>query len=154
MVSCCHIVGRSAFCQVHVYIAHVNAIHGGEIFAASVYWKVFGTLSFLLYFRLPSTFLPSKSRSITTLGTRWHDFFFFFNTLFRYFINLFYSFHYIPFPFLNGCRLRNSRKGTLCPFSVPIHLKKKKKKKKGHHAEPTGILCFPTGEMFETELTE
>ena len=35
----------------------------------------FGTLSLLLYFRLPSTFLPSKGRSITTLGTRWHDFF-------------------------------------------------------------------------------
>ena len=147
MVSCCHIVGRSAFCQVHVYIAYVNAIHGGEIFAASVYWKVFGTLSFLLYFRLPSTFLPSKSRSITTLGTRWHAFFF--NTLFRYFINLFYSCHYIPFPFLKGCRLG---KVHIVPIQCSHSLKKKERK--GHHAEPRGILCFPTGEMFETELTD
>ena len=37
----------------------------------------FGTLSLLLYFQLPSTFLPSKGRSITTLGTRWHDFFYY-----------------------------------------------------------------------------
>ena len=37
----------------------------------------FGTLSLLLYFRLPSTFLPSKGRSITTLGTKWHDFFYY-----------------------------------------------------------------------------
>ena len=32
----------------------------------------FGTLSLLLYFQL-----PSKGRSITTLGTRWHDFFYY-----------------------------------------------------------------------------
>ena len=30
---------------------------------------------FLLYFWLPSTFLPSKDMSITTFGTRRHDFF-------------------------------------------------------------------------------
>ena len=64
----------------------------------------FGTLSLSLYFRLPSTFLPSKGRSITILGTRWHDFFI---TLFRYFINLFYS-----FPFLEGYRLE---KGHVVP---------------------------------------
>ena len=34
-------------------------------------------LYLLLYFRLPSTFLPSKARSIITLGTRWHDFFYY-----------------------------------------------------------------------------
>ena len=128
MVSCFHIVGRSTFCQVHVYIAYVNAIHGGEIFAASVYWKVFGTLSFLLYVRLPSTFLPSKNRSITTLGTRWHDFFFFFlDTLFRYFINMSYSFHYISFPFLKGCRFE---KGHIVPVLCSHSLNKTNKKKK------------------------
>ena len=35
----------------------------------------FGTLSLLLYFWLPLTFLPSKGRSITTLGTRCMIFF-------------------------------------------------------------------------------
>ena len=40
-------------------------------------------------FPLPSTFLPSKGRSIATLGTRWHDFFI---TLFKYFINFFILF--------------------------------------------------------------
>ena len=74
---------------------------------------------------------------------------FFFNTLFRYFINLFYSFHYIPFPFLKGCRLE---KGHIVPVQCSHSLKKKERK--DHHAEPTGILCFATGEMFETEFTD
>ena len=82
----------------------------------------FGTLSLPLYFQLPSTFLPLKGRSITTLGTRWHDFFI---TLFRCFIKLFYSFYYTSFPLFKGCRLE---KGSLCPFCVPIHKKKEKKK--------------------------
>ena len=42
------------------------------------------TLSLPLYFQLPSTFLPSKGKSITTLGARWHDFFFI--RLFRCFL--------------------------------------------------------------------
>ena len=91
----------------------------GSVMVSSLLLPAFGTLSFLLYFRLPSTFLPSKGRSITTLGTRWHDFFYY---LFRYFIILFYSFHCLSFPFL---RDSDSRKGTLCPFCVPIHKKKK-----------------------------
>ena len=36
---------------------------------------------------------------------------------FRYFINLFYSFDCLSFPFLRDA---DSRKGTLCPFCVPI----------------------------------
>ena len=47
----------------------------GSVMVSSPLLLTFGTLSLLLYFRLPSTFLPSKGRSITTLGTRWHDFF-------------------------------------------------------------------------------
>ena len=37
---------------------------------------------------------------------------FFFITLFRHFIKLFYSFHYTSFPFLKGCRLE---KGHIVP---------------------------------------
>ena len=77
----------------------------GSVMVSSPLLLAFGTLSLLLYFRLPSTYLPSKGRSITTLGTRWHDFFFFFITFFRYFTKLFYSLHYTSFPFLKGCRL-------------------------------------------------
>ena len=97
----------------------------GSVMVSSLLLPTFETLSLLLYFRLPSTFLPSKGRSITTLGTRWHDFFSI--TLFTYFITLFYSFHCLSFPFL---RDTDSRKGTLCPFCVPIHKTSKKKKKK------------------------
>ena len=88
----------------------------GSVMVSSFLLPAFGTLSLLLYFRLPSTFLPSKGKSITTLGTRWYDFFFYYP--FRYFINLFYSFHCLSFPFLRDA---DSRKGTLCPFCVPIH---------------------------------
>ena len=45
----------------------------------------------------------------------------FFITLFRYFINLFYSFHCL---FLLFLRDADSRKGTLWPFCVQIHKKK------------------------------
>ena len=79
----------------------------------------FGTLSLLLYFRL-----PSKGWSTTTLGTRWHFYFFFFFTLFRYFIN-FYCFHYISYTFVKGCRLE---KGHIVPVLCSHSLKKKKKK--------------------------
>ena len=47
----------------------------GSVMVSSPLLLAFGTLSLLLYFQLPSTFLPSKGRSITTLGTRCHDFF-------------------------------------------------------------------------------
>ena len=56
---------------------------------SSLLLPTFGTLSLPLYFRLPSTFLSSKGRSIATLGTRWHDFFI---ALFKYFINFFILF--------------------------------------------------------------
>ena len=52
---------------------------------------------------------------------------FFLITLFRYFIKLFYSFHYISFPFLKGCRLE---KGHIVPVLCFPFIKKKKKKKK------------------------
>ena len=81
----------------------------GSVMVSSLLLPAFGTLSLLLYFRLPSTFLPSKGRSITTLGTIWHDFFI---TLFRYFIFLLYSFHCLSFPFPKGCRLE---KGHIAP---------------------------------------
>ena len=48
----------------------------GSVMVSSLLLPTFGTLSLPLYFRLPLTFLPSKGRSITTLGARWHDFFF------------------------------------------------------------------------------
>ena len=88
--------------------------------ASSLLLPAFGSLSLLLYFLLPSTFLSSKGRSITTLGTRRHDFFFI--NVFGYFF-LFYSFHCLSFPFPRDA---DSRKGTLYPFCVPIHKKKKK----------------------------
>ena len=68
----------------------------GSVMVSSPLLPVFGTLSLLPYFRFPSTFLPSKGRSITTLGTRWHDFFI---NLFRYFykIVLFFSLHFFSF---------------------------------------------------------
>ena len=86
----------------------------GSVMVSSLLLPTFGTLSLPLYFRLPSTFLPSKGRSITTLGARWHDFFFlhflgFLLTLCRYFIKLFYS---TSFPFFKGCRLE---KGHIVP---------------------------------------
>ena len=49
----------------------------GSVMVSSLLLPTFGTLSLPLYFRLPSTFLPSKGRSIATLGTRWHDFFYY-----------------------------------------------------------------------------
>ena len=87
----------------------------GSVMVSSLLLPTFRTLSLPLYFRLPSTFLPSKGRSITTLGARWHDFFFitlfrcFLLTLFRYFMKLFY---YTSFPFFKGCRLE---KGHIVP---------------------------------------
>ena len=44
----------------------------GSVMISSLLLPTFGTLSLLLYFRL-----PSKGRSITTLGTRWHDVFYY-----------------------------------------------------------------------------
>ena len=47
----------------------------GSVTVSSLLLPAFGTLSLLRHFRLPTTFLPSRERSITTLGTRWHDFY-------------------------------------------------------------------------------
>ena len=94
----------------------------GSVMVSSLLLPVFGTLSLLLYFRLPSTFLPSKGRSITTLGTRWHDFF---HYSFRYFINLFVFFTAFLFLFLG----MQTRERAHCARSV-FPFKKKKKKKR------------------------
>ena len=95
----------------------------GSVMVSSPLLLTFGTLSLLLYFRLPLTFLPSKGRSITTLGTRWHDFFFI--TLFRYFtIVLFFTLHF--FSFSQGMQ---TRERAHCARSVFPFIKKKKKKK-------------------------
>ena len=98
-------------CCVELSNARINWFNDDFFHSASCLWN-----------SLPSSVLPasfnlsSKGMSITTLGTRWHDFI----TLFRYFIFLFYSFHYL-FLFLSDA---DSRKGTLCPFCVPIHVVK------------------------------
>ena len=93
----------------------------GSVMVSSPLLLTFGTLSLLLYFRLPSTFLPSKGRSITTLGARWHDFFI---TLFRYFtIVLFFTLHF--FSFSQGMQ---TRERAHCARSVFPFIKKKKKK--------------------------
>ena len=85
--------------------ARISRFSDGFLPSTSHLWN-----SLPLYFRLPSTFLPLKGRSITTLRTRWHDFFI---TLFRCcFIKLFYSFYY-TFPFFKGCRLE---KGLIVPI--------------------------------------
>ena len=101
----------------------------GSVMVSSPLLLTFGTLSLLLYFRLPSTFLPSKGRSITTLGTRWHDFFI---TLFRYFtIVLFFTLHF--FSFSQGMQ---TRERAHCARSVFPFIKKKKKKGEQDRATP------------------
>ena len=74
----------------------------GSVMVSSPLLLTFGTLSLLLYFQL-----PSKGRSITTLGTRWHFFLYSFLDILQ-----FYSLHYTSFPFLKGCRLE---KGHIVP---------------------------------------
>ena len=92
----------------------------GSVMVSSPLLLTFGTLSLLLYFRLPLTFLPSKGKSITTLGTRWQDFFSFI-ILFRYFkIVLFFTFHF--FSFSQGMQ---TRERAHCARSVFPFIKKK-----------------------------
>ena len=99
--------GRHHFSTTIVWNSPMQELIG-SVMVSSPLLPAFGTLSLLLHFWLPSTFLPSKGRPITTLGTRWHDFFY---CPFRYFISLFY-FHCLSFSFLNGCRLE---KGHIMP---------------------------------------
>ena len=101
--------GRHHLPTTIVWNSPVQKLIGSEM-VSSFLLPAFGTLSLLLYFQLPSIFLPSKGRSITTLGTRWHDFFV---TLFRYFMFLFYSFHCLSPPIPKGCRLE---KGHIVPI--------------------------------------
>ena len=49
-----------------LWICFLAQLHG-------LFWLRFACISLLLYFQL-----PSKGRSITTLGTRWHDFLYYF----------------------------------------------------------------------------
>ena len=69
-------------------------------------------------------------------NSRWHDLFY---HLFRYSINLFYTFHCLSFPFLKGCRLEKghivpvlcSHSYILCIYVyiyIYIYIKKIKKK--------------------------
>ena len=92
----------------------------GSVMVSSPLLLTFGILSLLLYFRLLLTFLPSKGRSITTLGTRWHDFFFI--THFRYFtIVLFFTLHFFSFSQGMQTRERAHYARSVFPF-----IKKKK----------------------------
>ena len=92
----------------------------GSVMVSSPLLPAFGTLSHLLYFRLPSIFLPSKGRSITTLGTDQMAWFFFI-ILIRGFIKL----HLFSFSYAMQTQER-----THCACSVFPFIKKKKKKKK------------------------
>ena len=94
----------------------------GLVVVPSPLLPAFGTRSLLLYFRLASTFLPSKGRSITTIGTRWHGFFLL--PVFRYFIKLFCTFHYNSFS--QGMQ---TRERSHCARSVFPFIKKREKKK-------------------------
>ena len=84
-----------------------------SVMVSSLLLPTFGALSLLLYFRHPSTFLPSKEGMIFFILP-------FLNILSICFI----LFTVFLFLFL---RDTDSRKGTLCPFCVPIHRKKEKK---------------------------
>ena len=78
---------------VELSTARINRFSDGFFPSTSRLWNSLPSSVFPASFYLPSF----KGRSITILGTR-HDFFLI--TLFRYFIKLFYSFHYISFSFL------------------------------------------------------
>ena len=102
-------------------------------------------LSLLLFFRLSSAFLPSKSRPISISETREYDFFKF--SLHIYYYSLLYIFLQfvllldITFLFL-FLRDTDSRKGRMCPFCVPIH---KKKKKSIHNVFHRFVHCIGVG---------
>ena len=102
----------------------------GSVMVSSLLLPTFGTLSLPLYFRLPSTFLPSKGRSITTLGARWHDFFFllhFLDVFYWLFLDILYNCFITLLSFFQGMQ---TRERAHCARSVFPFIKKKKKKKK------------------------
>ena len=101
----------------------------GSVMVSSLLLPTFGTLPSSVF--PPSFNLPSLKRQVYHHLRGLMAWFFLFSitlfrcfllTLFRYFIKLFY---YTSFPF---SRDADSRKGTFCPFWVPIHKRKKKKK--------------------------
>ena len=76
--------------------ARINQFSDGFFPSTSCLWNSLPSSEFLASFNLPS------------LGTRLHDFFFFIyttNISLKYFSNLFYSFHCLPFSFLKGYKL-------------------------------------------------
>ena len=89
-----------------------------SVMVSSLLLPVFGSLSLLLYF-----WLPSKGRSITTLGTRWHDFFY---TL----LDILYICFILSIAFLFLFLGMQTRERAHCARSVFPFIKKKKKKKK------------------------
>ena len=107
----------SHYC-VELSNARINRFSDGFFPSASRLWNSLPSSVFPASFNLPS-FKRQVYHHLRDQMAR-----FFFINLFRYFIKLFYSFHYISFPFLKGCRLE---KGHIVPFCVPIHKKKKKK---------------------------
>ena len=72
--------------------------------------------------------MPLQLLKRFVVQTRWLIFFFFSVTLFKYFINLFYPFHRLSFPFLKGMQTRERAHHARCVF--PFIKKKKKKMKK------------------------
>ena len=104
--------------------ARINRFSDGFFPSTSHLWNSL----YLLFFQFPSIFLPLKRKSITTTGTRWHNFFFYiYILLFSFIVILSFFFfvtcHYLPLPFLRGADVK---KGTMCLFCVPIHRKEKK----------------------------
>ena len=98
--------------------ARINRFSDGFFPSTSHLWNSLPSSVF------PASFnLPSFKRQVYHHLRGPDGMIFFFITLFRYFIQLFY---YTSFLFSRDADLR---KGTLCPFCVPIHKKKKKKKK-------------------------
>ena len=98
--------------------ARINRFSDGFFPSTSRLWNSLPSAVFPASFNLPSF----KGRSITTFGTRWHDFFFI--TLFRYFIKivLFFTLHF--FSFSQGMQ---TRERAHCARSVFPFINKKKK---------------------------
>ena len=96
--------------------ARINRFSDGFFPSTSYLWN-----------SLPSSVFPASCNLPSFKRQVYHHFrdMIFFITLFRYFIKLFYLFHYIYFPFLKGCRLEKGH-------SVPILCSHSKKKKKLH----------------------
>ena len=98
--------------------SRINRFSDGFFPSTSRLWNSLPSSVFPASFNLP----PFKRQVYHHLRDQMAWIFFYYH--FGCFINLFYSFHCLSFPSLRDA---DSRKGTLCPFCVPIHMKKKKK---------------------------